>query len=332
MAAPMSDVRHRRAVLWLILATAWWGFSFPLTKALYAGQRALVPEANSWFLAALSHSSRCALGAVLLLPFVLRAGRIRAAEWKQGAALGLAASGGLFFQADGLDHTLASTSAFLTQFCCVLVPLWLAVAHRRVLGWRAAFCVLLVLVGSAVLVGFDPRTLRLGRGEAETLFATSFFTWQIVLLDRRDFAENRATATTMVMFAVVAVVLGFVAFCAAPSAGALWTVWQRPGNVALLVLETLFCSLFAFLLMNYWQRYVTATEAGIIYCFEPVSASICALLLPSWLSRLMATEYENETVTWHLAVGGGLILLSNVALQLGARPKPSPQAAALRQQ
>lgn len=316
----MSLPHHRRAVLWLILATAWWGFSFPLTKALYAGQRAIEPEASSWFLAALGHSARCALGAVCLWPFVLRAGRIRPAEWRQGFGLGLAASGGLFFQADGLDHTLASTSAFLTQFCCVLVPLWLAAVHRRKLGWRAAGCVLLVLVGSAVLAEFDPGKMRLGRGEAETLLATGFFTWQILLLDRADFAENRAPAATLVMFAVVAVVLGLVAFSAAPSPAAVWTVWQRPGNVALLVAETLFCSLFAFLLMNHWQRFVSATEAGIIYCFEPVFASCCALVLPGWLSGLMTTEYANESLTWRLLVGGGLILLANVALQLGARP------------
>lgn len=328
----MNHPLHRQAVLWLILAAAWWGFSFPLTKALYAGQRALEPASSSWFLAALGHSARCALGALLILPFVLRAGRIRGAEWRQGGALGLAASGGLFFQADGLDYTLASTSAFLTQFCCVLVPLWLAVARRRRLGRRAGFCVLLVLVGSAVLAEFDPRRMRLGRGEAETLLATGFFTWQILLLDRRDFAGNRATATTLVMFASVAVVLGLVSFSSAPSPAAIWTVWQRPGNVVLLVVATLFCSLFAFLLMNRWQRHVAATEAGIIYCFEPVFASLCALILPGWMSALMATDYANESLTWRLVLGGSLILLANVALQLGSKPAPADHEPALRQQ
>lgn len=315
----MISAQHRRAVFWLILATAWWGFSFPLTKALYAGQRTIEPAASSWFLAALGHAARCALGGVCLWPFVRWAGGVRPAEWRQGISLGLAASGGLFFQADGLDHTLASTSAFLTQFSCVLVPLWLASVHRRPLGWRVAICVLLVLVGSAILAGFDPAQLRLGRGEAETLLATAFFTWQILLLDRPHFAENRAAASTLVMFATVAVVLGTVAFFAAPSPSALWTVWQRPGNVVLLVAETLFCSLFAFLLMNYWQRHVTPSEAGVIYCFEPVFASICALVLPAWLSGLMDTEYANEALTWHLVLGGGLIMLANVALQLGPR-------------
>jgi drug/metabolite transporter (DMT)-like permease len=310
---------HRRAIYWLILATAWWGFSFPLTKALYAGQRALVPEAGSTFLAALGHAARSALAVLCLLPLVWRGG-IRAAEWRQGLGLGLASAGGLFFQADGLDHTLASTSAFLTQFTCVLVPLWLAAVHRRVLGGLAVACVVLVLVGVAVLAGFDPRELRLGRGEAETLLATAFFAWQILLLERPEHAANRAVVTTLVMFAVVTVVLGGVALAAAPAPAAMWTVWLRPANVVLIVLEAIFCSLFAYLLMNHWQRHVTATEAGIIYCFEPVFASVCALFLPMWLSVLMATDYANEALTWRLVVGGGLILLANVALQLRIAP------------
>jgi len=326
VAAPVNLAPHRQAVLCLIAATAWWGFSFPLTKALYAGQRAIEPDASSWFLAALSHAARCALGAALLAPWVGRMGAIRPAEWRQGLALGLAASGGLFFQADGLDHTLASTSAFLTQFCCVLVPLWLAGKNRRSPGWRVISCVALVVVGSAVLAELDPRRLHLGRGEAETLLATGFFTWQILLLDRTDYAENRAVASTFVMFAVVAVLLGLVAWGTAPSPAALWTVWQRPGNVALIVAATLFCSLFAFLLMNHWQRRVTATEAGIIYCFEPVFAALCALFLPGWLSALMHLSYADEALTPRLALGGGLILLANVALHTGPRATPTRAA------
>jgi hypothetical protein len=39
-----------------------------------------------------------------------------------------------------------------------------------------------------------------------------------------------------------------------------------------------------------------------------------------WLSVLMATDYANEALTWRLVVGGGLILLANVALQLRIAP------------
>ena len=307
---------HRRAVLWLIATTAWWGFSFPFIKALYAGQRALEPLASSWFLAALGHSARCLVGALCLAPFVLRAGAIRREEWMQGLGLGLAASGGLLFQADGLDHTLASTSAFLTQFCCVLLPLWVLVSGRRAPTRRIVACTALVLIGTAILSDFRPGNFRLGRGEAETLLATVFFTVQILLLERPAYAQNRATAITFVMFAVVGIVLMLVAAAAAPSAAALWRVWMSPANVALQIALTLFCSLFAFLLMNRWQRHVTATEAGLIYCFEPVFASLIALFAPGLLSTAMGIEYVNEQLTWRLLAGGGLILLANVALHL----------------
>ena len=46
----------------------------------------------------------------------------------------------------------------------------------------------------------------------------------------------------------------------------------------------------------------------------------------------MGTEYANEKLTWRLLVGGGLILLANVALQLGAKKMVPDHATALRQQ
>src|SRR5215510_6788295 len=52
--ARMSHKADRfRAVQMLLLATALWGLSFPTTKALAMMQQNLLPESNSWFLAAL---------------------------------------------------------------------------------------------------------------------------------------------------------------------------------------------------------------------------------------------------------------------------------------
>ena len=312
----MTGALHSRAVLWLIAATAFWGLSFPFTKALYAGQRAIVPGASSWFLASLDHAARCVVAVACLLPFVVRAGRIRGEEWRQGIALGLSTAGGLLLQADGLDHTLASTSAFLTQFTCALLPLWASVAQRRLPSPRIAGCTALVLVGVAILSGLRPGDLRFGRGEAETLLSTLFFTVQILLLERPRFAANRAVATTTVMFSVVGGVLALFAAVAAPAPSAIWKVWTHPANLALLAALTLCCSIVAFLLMTRWQRHVTATEAGLIYCFEPVFASLCALFFPGMLSGLMGIDYGDEHFTWRLVAGGGLILLANAALQL----------------
>jgi hypothetical protein len=65
-----------------------------------------------------------------------------------------------------------------------------------------------------------------------------------------------------------------------------------------------------------FQPRITATEAGLIYCVEPIFASALALFLPGWMSAWAGINYPNETATWTLLLGGGLITAANVILQL----------------
>jgi hypothetical protein len=46
-----------------------------------------------------------------------------------------------------------------------------------------------------------------------------------------------------------------------------------------------------------------------------------ALVLPGLFSRWAAVDYANETATWTLLLGGGLITLANVLIQLKPPPK-----------
>jgi hypothetical protein len=41
-----------------------------------------------------------------------------------------------------------------------------------------------------------------------------------------------------------------------------------------------------------------------------------ALFLPALFSKWAGFDYRNEELTWHLLVGGGLITLANVLIQL----------------
>jgi len=76
--------------------------------------------------------------------------------------------------------------------------------------------------------------------------------------------------------------------------------------------------------MNKWQPKITSTEAGLIYCVEPLFASIFVLFVPAIFSRWAGIDYPNEHATWSLVVGGGLITLANVVVQMSpeARQKP----------
>jgi drug/metabolite transporter (DMT)-like permease len=311
-----GNVRFR-AILMLLLATAAWGYSFPGGKALLLALDDALPGRSAWFFSAFMISSRFALAALLLLAARPRAlGEMRAAEWRQGIALGIFAGLGMLLQADGLRHTTASAVAFLTQFAAVLVPIYCVWRDRRWPSARTILCLALVVMGVAILGQFDWRALRFGRGEFETLLGTGFFAAQILWLDHPRFRGNHSGRMSIVMFAAIALILAPIWLGKMQAPAQLGALFLRPGFAAVFLSLTLLCSLLAFLLMNHWQPHVDATSAGIIYCAEPLFATAFALFLPLPLGRWLGVEYANETFTVHLLLGGSLITAANILIAL----------------
>jgi drug/metabolite transporter (DMT)-like permease len=274
-----------------------WGFSFPLMKGLLLMQERLLPEASAWFITFETLTVRFALATALIA--LMCAGRLRSLtrpEIKLGVGLGVFAGVGTVFQMVGLGKTLASTSAFLTQFYVLLLPIFVAVARRK---WP-----------SAVLVGF-----RLGQGEWLTLLAAVFFAGDILWLNKREFVGTDKLRATVVMFATIAVLFAPLSVFTAPPSGGLMAVYRQPGLIAMLAALVVVCTLVAFTLMNVWQPHIPATHAGLVYCAEPVFASLYALFLPEMLARFGQFQYANELLTSSLWVGGGLITLANALVQ-----------------
>jgi drug/metabolite transporter (DMT)-like permease len=307
----------------LVVANLYWGLSFPIIKAIVALHGRLVPEAGSWFSAIYTVAPRFAIAVVILA--ALRPGdlaRVTRGELHQGVVIGLFASAGMLLQNDGLQFTSASTSAFLTQFYAVMIPVWVAWRLRRNPGWLIWACCALVLVGVAILGQFDFRALSFGRGELETLASSFFFMGQILWLEKKEFAANDPRRLTLVMFATEAVVFWTMSAFVAPDLATLARPWTDGAWLGLTLILTVFCTIGSFSIMNRWQPKITATEAGLIYCIEPIFASLMALFVPAWFSAWAAIDYANEKATWTLLAGGGLITLANVLLQL----KPPPKA------
>jgi drug/metabolite transporter (DMT)-like permease len=311
--------KHLRACLWLFVATAFWGLSFPFIKSIWMLQERLLPGVPSIFLAATGAGVRFAVaGIIVALVSIPSLRRLTRLELEQGLLLGLFGGLGIVAQMDGLAHTSASVSAFLTQFYCLLIPIWVA-AHRRV--WPKAVIAIssvMVLAGVAVLAQLNWREFKIGRGEAETLLAAVFFAVQILLLERPRYAPNRVANFTTVMFLATAILVAPIAAVTAPSASAVLEVYRSKDVLLLMGAVIVFCTLGAYTLMNVWQKHVTATEAGLIYCIEPVFASCFALVLPGWISAFAGINYANETITGHLLIGGGLITAANLLIQLDA--------------
>jgi drug/metabolite transporter (DMT)-like permease len=309
-------------VLFLILACALWGLSFPLVRALHFEQSSRLAGTGSEFLAAWMQMARFGVGALLLLPFALRGVIATRSEIRQGLLLAFWGGAGMALQADGLAHTPASTSAFLTQAYCVILPLIACVRLRRPPEGRTMAATLLVLAGCALLSGLRPGDLRIGRGEAETLLAALLFTIQILTLENPRYRGNRGLNVTFVMCLGIAVIFVPVTLMLAPTPAAVIAAGASWPSFAMILALALFCSVGGYLLMNHWQPRISATEAGLIYTTEPIFTAIYVLFLPGWISCWTGGGYENERFGLITGLGGGLIVAANVILHLKRPPHP----------
>ncbi len=310
-----------KPVFMLFLATTCWGLSFPLMKGLVLAQQQLVPDASVWFVTAQTLVIRFGLAAIVMAALCYR--RMRTFPWldvKLGAGLGFFAGVGTLFQMAALGQTLSSTSAFLTQFTVLSVPLWLTVVHRKRPSRILCASCALVITGMAVLCRLQWNDLQLKRGEWLTLIAATLFTGDILWLDRREFVSTDKLRATVVMFAAMALILAPVAACGLPANNAWWHFYRSPVVLTMLAALLIASTLVAFTIMNVWQPFIRPTHAALVYCAEPVFASLYALFLPGWLAQFGHFDFANETLTANLWLGGGLITLANILIQRDPRP------------
>ena len=312
----------------LLLATLFWGISFPVMKALGMVQHRLLAHEDTWFATASFVTIRFGTAAVIMLAWAWPTLRhVTRLEVWEGVGLGVCAGLGMILQVDGLAYTSASTSAFLTQCCCLLLPWAAALRDGKWPSFLMIACSILATIGVAVLTGVDWQGIRWGRGEAETLLSSLIFTGQILWLERPVFAGNRVSHFTLVMFSVMALISLPIGLATMNRLADWQVAYQSAPVLGLTAVLVVFCTMIAFGLMNRWQPVLPAPEAGLLYAAEPVFASLFSLFLPAWLTVVCGVSYLNERVTWNLLVGGAFITLSNVLIQWGAtRSVPYPAA------
>jgi drug/metabolite transporter (DMT)-like permease len=313
----LQPSRHLPATAGLTLACLFWGLSFPASKALTFLYLKAIPAESSWFVVGLQGALRFGIAGVIMLLFSWRErSSLTNRELTQGLWLGLFGGIGMIFQIDGLAYTPASTSSFLTQTYCILVPIYHAIVARRFPRPIQLFATAGVVAGIVILSKIDWTQFRMGRGELETLISTLFFTGQILVLDAPQYFQNRTKMVSSVMFPITGLAFAAVAILSNRSVSSYQAAAGVGGQVYLLAILIFFCTLLAFNLMNRCQRYIPSSEAALIYTMEPVSTSCFAIFLPAWLSQLVGIRYENEKLTMSLLIGGGLILAANLLMQI----------------
>ena len=231
--------------------------------------------------------------------------------WRAGSLLGVVLLVGFVAQMVALGDIDPSTSAFLTSLYVVSTALLAGLFGEGRPSKKLWLGVMLATVGAAFIEG--PPHLTWGWAEAITVFCAVCFAVHILLTQRytKRLDPLGLSFTSFLTLAVLAFVIAFSTLDRSTWGLAdLVSLALREGVLLPLIALGFLGSLVALVVLNVYQRHLNPVRASIIYTLEPVWATVygLALGLVPW--------------TWWILVGGGLLLLGNLSVELRAAEAP----------
>jgi drug/metabolite transporter (DMT)-like permease len=279
-------------LLLLIIGTAFWGISFPVTKM------AIGSYSKSVFL---FYRFAIATLAIMLI-FHRQLKHIDFAVIKAGAGLAFPLVFGIHFQTLGIVmHSSASQCAFVAGMCVVIVPLLKMLVYRTRTELRVWLAALLALAGLAVIsLTID---MSINTADAYVLTGTAGFAWYLIRVERYA-SRKDITLTLLPMFATgtfLMLLLGLSDNSASwmPDSHSFWS-------------GAVYCSLFAtaymYSISNISQKYIPSEKVALVFLFEPVFAAFASFLI------------LEENLSWRLVAGGSLILIATFISEMKHLP------------
>ena len=300
------------ATAMLVFITLLWGLSFSLMKNWYNAADSCPGGPIMSGLTIVVLRMFLAIGVLgVFVPRLLVAPTRR--EFLIGFLLGVVNSVGFVLQVVGLAWTSPALSAFVTSLASAWVPLLMFVLFR-ISAHRLTLIGLILGIGGAAVLGLQPTdaatNVSFGWGEILTFLSTWSFALVIVFLDRwgRGVQSAHFTVAFLTGTGIPALVFAVV-ILAGRSELLPWLKWtsitfQDPHVLRDLGLVTVLCTVLTFHWFNVYQPRVAASRAALIYLLEPVFASIFSIL------------WGHDVVSARLLLGGGLILVGNVIVEI----------------
>lgn len=271
----------------LLAIAACWGSTFFLIKDLLDR----VPTLD--FLAV-----RFSIAAVVLLLVAPRAlGRLSPVVRRHAVVLGVLYGIAQILQTAGLAHTPASISGFVTGLYVVFTPLLAAAILRTRIPPVTWAAVLLATIGLGVLA---LRGFSIGYGEVITLASAVLYALHIVGLGAWSTAQD-AVGMTILQIIVIAVI------CTVATAHDGIVLPDRTSDWVSVVYMAVVVGALGLLAQTWAQAHLPPTRSAIIMSMEPVFASLFAV----WLG--------GEDVTTRLLLGGSMVLVAMLTVELAPR-------------
>ncbi len=276
-------------MLALLAVAAAWGSTFFLTKDLLTRMDVADYLALRFLIAAVA----------LLLIYPSAIGRLSRLDRGRAVALGITYGIAQLVQTEGLRHTDASVSGFVTGMYVVFTPLLAAVILRHKLGRWAWVAVALATVGLGVLA---LRGFSMGPGELLTLASAGLYALHIIGLGAWSTPENAFGLSALQMVVITCV-------CAVGAIPGGFSVPSNATDWISVVYMALIAGALALIVQTWAQAHLTPTRAAIAMTMEPVFASSFAVL------------FGTESVTWRMLIGGALVLAAMFLVELAPRRK-----------
>lgn len=256
-----SPAGNGRAIFWLVVTTFLWGGSFVFNKL---GFRDIPPVLFlTWRFSLAALAMACLAGRRLA---ALDADQVRRGVW-----VGMALAGANLTFVLGVAGTTVSRAGFLNNLFVLIIPVVAFLLWRTRLDRATLFAIGLAF-GGLLLLGWG-GTAGFNRGD---LFSTAcaFFISGHILAVSRLLHRVDVLAVTCVQFVTVAVI-GLVAslLFAQPA------VHPTPLGLTALLYCVIFPTMVCFTLQNTYQRFVTPTQAGLIYTLDPIWSLLGGMLV-----------------------------------------------------
>lgn len=272
----------------LVLGTAFWGISFPLSKDAFEVINPYTFMFYRFFIASL----------ILALIFYKQVLKINESTIKKGFLSGVLLFMGICWQTIGLKYTSASNASFIAGIEVVLIPLFAFLFMKKSVQPKICIACILALTGLYIIAmssGFSNFRI----GDLLVFIGSLFYSAYVLYVGKVSTdTESKLNAIPFVVIqlCVCAVLAGLltvstqgVAAIVMPSSFEIWKVLLFVG-----ILSTA----YMYCIQNAAQKYIEPEKIALTYLCEPIFATIFAYLL------------LNEEITNRTMIGGSLILLA----------------------
>jgi len=253
-------MNSKKAEVLMISVTLAWGSSYLLMKI---GLEGIGP----FNLIALRFGIAFICMAIFFLPYFRK---ITSSILMKGLLLGIL----LFLLFAGLvcgvNHTAASTAAFLASTTVLLVPILESILKLRLPDTSVVISVILAVIGLYLLL--VKETLFLDIGAIYCLLAAFVYAIYIIVLGRIVKNEN-TLLISIIQLGVVSLLGGiFALFLETPELPKTAIQWTAIWGLGI------FCSAYGFVMQPIAQQYMSSEKVGLIFSLEPVFSAILSFV------------------------------------------------------